>query len=251
VVEGARAVVLVGSGLTAVDIALSTCAANPEAVVLACSRSGERPRAHHVEPGAPAGAVDLQAFDSVEPAADALAEAFSESVRRAEAAGQGWRDVVDALRGRTQSLWASLATAQRRAWLDRYGRAWDVRRHRMAPSVAARMRQLEQDGRLRFVAGTVGAVVDGLPSGGDVRVVNCTGFGSSIVDHPDPFVRSLLRRRIAEPEPLRLGLHPVDQPRLPGTLHVIGALRRGDLFETTAVPELRSQAAAIAAAIVS
>ncbi len=244
---------LIGMGLTAVDLALTTCTVDPAATVLTVSRTGLAPRAHLVEPGRPAD-VDLSAFDTVDATADAYAAAFDRSVSRAEIVGLDWRDVVDALRPRTQSLWRALPPAEQQRFFDHYDRAWECIRHRMAPAIAQRVAQLEQDGRLRRWSGPVEDAIAEAD-----RVINCTGFGTSILDHADPFVRSLLQRRLAEPDALRIGVRADVDGRLTPpvgrraedspSIYVIGALRRGELLETTAVVELRDQAAIVANAL--
>jgi len=69
----------------------------------------------------------------------------------------------------------------------------------------------------------------------------------------DPLLRALVRRGVVAPDPLRLGVDgtPAGEVRdvsgqvVPG-LYVVGPPRKGVLWETTAVPEIRGQAAALA-----
>jgi uncharacterized NAD(P)/FAD-binding protein YdhS len=77
----------------------------------------------------------------------------------------------------------------------------------------------------------------------------------SVRDTIDPMLGSLLRGGLASPDELGLGLRTDGDGHLVGAdgsvdarLLLVGALRRGDLWETTAVPELRGQAAAAARA---
>ena len=58
------------------------------------------------------------------------------AARDAEASGDDWRSVVDGLRPVTQALWRSLPASERRQFLRRTARLWEVHRHRMAPAVA-------------------------------------------------------------------------------------------------------------------
>jgi uncharacterized NAD(P)/FAD-binding protein YdhS len=65
-------------------------------------------------------------------------------------------------------------------------------------------------------------------------------------------VRRLLDRRVARPGPLDLGLDTDARGCLPNTdetLWLVGPLRRGRHWETTAIPEIRKQAAALAASL--
>jgi uncharacterized NAD(P)/FAD-binding protein YdhS len=59
----------------------------------------------------------------------------------------------------------------------------------------------------------------------------------------------LLDAGLAAPGPLGLGLATDPDGRCSEGVYALGALRRGELWETTAVPEIRVQADAIAATI--
>jgi uncharacterized NAD(P)/FAD-binding protein YdhS len=69
----------------------------------------------------------------------------------------------------------------------------------------------------------------------------------------DPLLAALVRRGLVAPDPLRLGVGctpagevlDVSGQVVPG-LFVVGPPRKGVLWETTAVPEIRNQAAALA-----
>ena len=100
---------------------------------------------------------------------------------------------------------------------------------------------------LRDPHGEQRVLVDGL--------VNATGPVYDVRRSPDPLLRALLGRGLATPGPLGLGLRTDDGALLDASgrrsphLYTLGALRRGELWETTAVPEIRAQAAGIAAAL--
>jgi uncharacterized NAD(P)/FAD-binding protein YdhS len=86
-------------------------------------------------------------------------------------------------------------------------------------------------------------------------VVNCTGPQSDVRRVADPLVDDLLGSGTAVPGPLGWGLHTRDgrladaAGSATAPLWTLGAMRRGELWETTAVPEIRAQAAAIASAL--
>ena len=78
-------------------------------------------------------------------------------------------------------------------------------------------------------------------------VVNCTGPGGA---DRTPLGRALLADGLARPDPLHLGLDVDPTGRLvaaDGAVHprvaTLGPVRRGRFWETTAVPEIRAQAA--------
>ncbi|WP_240529784.1 FAD/NAD(P)-binding protein [Streptomyces mangrovisoli] len=171
-----------------------------------------------------------------------------------------WRPAVDSLRPYTARLWRSLTPEERAEFLAREGALWNTHRHRMAPATAERVDRARTARRLRVHTGTVTSVTvhdDGpltveLADGRTLRVgwvVDCTGPGGRA---DDPLWRSLFASGAAVPGPLGLGVATRDG-RLQGRddraelpLFTLGSARRGELWETTAVPEIRVQAAALA-----
>jgi uncharacterized NAD(P)/FAD-binding protein YdhS len=254
------AVVLVGSGLTAVDAAITLLGDAPDRRVVMVSRHGLLPAAH-IEQSSTAW---LSPIPSGPVTADQLAGLLREQVAAARRQGVDWRAVVDGLRAPSQGLWQRLDLAERQRFLQYYAREWEVRRHRMATEVATALAAYRDEGRLQVLAGGVAAVTDHgsrceleLPALPDPMfadaVVNCTGPQSDVARSPDPLVRALVGRGLLTPDPLRLGVActpegdvlDVSGQVVPG-LHVVGPPRKGVLWETTAIPEIRTQAAALA-----
>jgi uncharacterized NAD(P)/FAD-binding protein YdhS len=254
----AATVVLVGTGLTAIDVAVSVLDGRPERRVVMASRHGLLPRPH----------IDCQSVAWVTPlpegplTADGLAALFREQVEAAAAHGVDWQHVVDGLRGPTQSIWARLPLPERRRFLERYARPWEVRRHRMAPEVAARLDSYRTAGRLRVVAGGITGLRETssyplVTVGGEEitahAVVNCTGPLTDVTRSDNPLLIALLRRGLIAPDELRLGLACTPRGEVldaagrvvPGLL-TVGPPRKGTLFETTAIPEIRVQAVEVA-----
>ena len=85
------------------------------------------------------------------------------------------------------------------------------------------------------------------------RIINCTGPNIDLRATSDPFIQSLLQSGSIVADELGLGLQ-LDEKGYAlkanntrsETVLTIGALRKGQLWETTAVPELRAQAAQVA-----
>jgi len=143
-------VLLVGSGLTMVDTAISLVDQGHRGPITAVSRRGLLPRRHGpVRPHRGFAALTL--------ARPGLASLLR-GVRREIAAAGGadsWRSVMDALRPFTAELWGSLLAADRQRFLRHLRPWWEVHRHRMAPAVAAWIASLQEDGQLRTGAGRV------------------------------------------------------------------------------------------------
>jgi uncharacterized NAD(P)/FAD-binding protein YdhS len=236
-------VVLIGSGLTAVDVALALVERGHRGPIDAVSRHGLLPRAHR--PGWRERPVDPFPLPSGPLTLGRLLRRFREQL---DATGD-WREVVDSMRPVTSRVWGCLSVADQRRFLHHLARPWEVHRHRMAPSVAARVHMLVSTGRLTVSAGGVSS--DVLRRAG--RVVNCTGSSCDVTRRRDRLVTGLLRTGVARPGPHRLGFDVaadgalVDaQGRPSHRLFTLGPLCRGRRWETTAVPEIRVQAAALA-----
>jgi uncharacterized NAD(P)/FAD-binding protein YdhS len=257
-------VVVVGTGLTGIDTAITLLEDGPERHVTLVSRNGLLPKPHVGQ--AHTAWVTKVPDDAV--TADAIAAAVAEECRAADERGVGWRAVVDGLRPLTQELWRRLPVAERRRFLDVHARDWEVRRHRMAPEVALRVQSYRYDDRLVVHTGSLHAVEDlgercrvttapGRPPVEVDAVVNCTGPLADVRRSTDPLLRALVARGTVVPDPLALGIDATVDGAVRGTggrvvdgLFVVGPPRKGTLWESTAIPEIRAQAAQVASAVV-
>lgn len=262
----AAPVMLLGSGLTGLDIAISLAAAGQRGTIHLVSRHGLLPQAHRTaaRPGSYA-TPDVAAWPA---SARGMLAGLRRAVRDAAAAGFDWREVIASLRGVTQGLWRRLDAGERERFLRHLRPYWDSHRHRAAPETARAIAELQAAGRLQVHAGRVVAVEDagaGLAvtlarsaercTLGVGALINCTGPAADLRRCDDPLLRDLLDRGLARLDPLGLGLDADDDGRLIGRdgassgLWLAGPLRRGALWEATAVLELAEQVAGLAAAL--
>lgn len=253
------AVLLIGTGLTMVDVALSLDDAQPGRPMLALSRRGLAPLRHD---GAPPTSPPAPPTADLSPL-EALAWL------RANVEKHGWRTAVDAIRPVTQDLWRGWPPARKQAFLRHARPFWDIHRHRLAPPVAKRIAAMRASGQLAIAAGKIrglevqsdGYVICKWRGRSErtgyafraVRVVNCTGPTGNILTSEDPLVRDLVRRGLARPDPPRLGFDVDEAFRLRDvsgaaspTLLAVGPATRGAAWEIIAVPDIRGQAAAVA-----
>lgn len=252
VVASDGAVLIVGTGLTMVDVVLSLDGAGHRGPILAVSRRGQLPRGHAANDPAPV------AFDEVP---QGHTGALLKWLRR-RSAGVGWRAAIDSLRPHSQALWESLGPDQQRRFLRHARPWWDVHRHRIAPEVAHRLKQMIGDGQLRVAAGRIArcssdgdsVVVEidkrggGVTSGSFAYVFNCTGPLHDMASTADPLLASLLSAGHAQADALGIGLAVDSRSRVNGAdrLWALGPLTKGRFWEIIAVPDIRSQAAAVA-----
>lgn len=253
---------LVGTGLTAVDAALTVLGDHPDRQAIAVSRHGLLPRSHQVETeGVWPTSIPL----ADEPlTVSGLRTLLRRDVAAAARAGVDWRAVMNGLRPVTQSIWLRLPESERRIFLATAAREWEVHRHRTAPAVTTTLDRLMADGRLTIrSAALVGATPDPpgysalleAPDGtrDELRVaaiLNCTGPRTDVTGSDDPLLASMLANGLIRPDPLHLGLDTDDRGALVDRdgdsdprLITVGPPRRGGLWECNAVPEIRGHAA--------
>ncbi|WBV43542.1 FAD/NAD(P)-binding protein [Pseudoroseomonas cervicalis] len=254
-------VLLVGQGLTMVDVLLALREAGHRGPVLAISRHGWWPLPHVGGAFPPPRPVELPEGEGVL----ALWRRVRAAARVAMAEGQPWQAVLDGVRPQVQRIWQGWPEAER-ARFQRHARtAWNLHRHRLAPEVAARLAEERAGGTLRGLAARllrwepagegVRATLRRRGGGEEVRdvarIILCTGpEGGQAWRQAEPLRTLLAEGRVATDG---LGLATDAQGRaldaagqpVPG-LSVLGPLTRGRLWEVTAVPEIRAQAAALA-----
>jgi uncharacterized NAD(P)/FAD-binding protein YdhS len=248
-------VLLVGAGLTAIDVALTlTADGRRNAPITAVSRRGQLPLSHTVAAAPPAA----PALDDCNTLRDVV-----RAVRASAAEAGDWRAVVDGLRPHLDELWVALTPGEQDAFLRHLARPWECHRHRMAPPVATRVAELRAEGLLEVRSGGIRSVEPIAAGGLHVEleagrqwfgaVVNCAGPGR-LPAAAGPLVGGLLDTGVARVGPHGLGLDIDSAGRLIATgggvqphLWLVGSLRRGARWETTAVPEIRAQARRLAA----
>jgi uncharacterized NAD(P)/FAD-binding protein YdhS len=244
-------VLLVGTGLTMVDLVLSLDAAGYQGRVVALSRRGQAPRAHADFEAAPVEARDVPSGKVC---------SIWRWLRR-RSAQVGWRAAVDSLRPYSHELWQSLDTDEQRRFLRHARPWWDIHRHRIAPEVAVTVARLVAEDRLQIMAGRVLSAterpdaieVEFRRRGADAPqqmtfayAFNCTGPLHSIERTRDPLLRSILDDHQAAPDQLGIGLQVDEKSRAGERLWALGPLTKGRYWEIIAVPDIREQAAVVA-----
>jgi len=228
-------IVLVGSGLTAMDMVVGLRERGFEGSIRVLSRSGRWSSAH-----ADTTPLDVAAQEQL--LADLRARPTARGyvrVLRETAARHPWRAVVDALRSHSQNLWQALPLTERRRVLRHGFEVWNRLRHRAPPSTA---RAIAEDSKLSIERVRVTSRVAEQLAESSALVLNC---GGPVLSRGGrwPFVfETLIADGHVRINELATGL----QSSLPTELALLGAVRFGELIECTAVPELRQHAAELA-----
>ena len=264
----AHSVLIVGSGLTMVDVALSlSLEGGKMPTVRTISRHGLLPLGQTIfRPTAVQGTGEILLSN-----ASSVRRVFSASralAREVERSGGDWREVVTFIRHLAPELWRTLPPAERRRFLRHAQSYWDIHRHRLPPHMAQRIDHMRRSGRLRIHAGRIRQL---LPEGDELRVVwrrrgsgenesfavnaviNATGPDYSIRRSTDPLFRSLCDQGLVSADDLDLGLRTgengacVSADGAPSReLFYLGPMLRADHWEATAAPELRAHAERLA-----
>jgi uncharacterized NAD(P)/FAD-binding protein YdhS len=205
-------VLIVGTGLTMVDVVATLARADHQGSIVAISQRGLLPCEH-------GQFVDRhQLFKGVRPAtALELLRLVRAEVRQRDY-GLDWQAIVDALRRRLPEVWAALPAPERVRAVRRLMPFWEVHRFRIAPQGAAavarqkaretltvqRARAIEVDAHDQLLLARLR-----LPGGQIVErtfdsVILCSGASRNIRDNP--LLANLLDQGLAQTDDVSLGL---------------------------------------------
>lgn len=258
-IEPSARVLIVGTGLTMADVLVTLRRRGHTGPVTAISRHGLVPLPHRSSrqvPIAPPALVKAVEKDGI--------REIVHVIRAMAAVGEDWRPLVDGLRPHTQRLWRRLDDDERARFLRHVRPYWEAHRHRIAPEVAQELEQARAAGQLDVQAAhLLHARLDRDEIHTLVRrrgeehaqsrdfdvLVRATGFDTDIARTNHALVAHLREAELLAPDALGLGVQATAQGEVidrhgdvVAGLHVLGPLQRGQLWEITAVPELRSAA---------
>lgn len=223
-------VLVVGSGLTALDVVSTLVRAGHRGEVVVVSRHGLRPRPQ--PPVATPGGTVARGLDAPGAAAQAPLErimgpvpafllrdasptlrgwvrALRARIREVEAQGESWHKGFDELRDAVWRAWPLLPAGEQRRFLRRMRTWYDVHRFRAPPQNDALVRAAEARGGVEFRAARMRSVE---PAGGGASlrarfagrdgagertetydaIVNCTGLDAAAGLRANPFLASLV-----------------------------------------------------------
>jgi len=258
-----KSVLLVGSGLTSVDVAMALRTKGFGGTIHILSRRGLLPRTHKMS------SPWLPFWDETSPRTiSGLLRLVRMQVEAAQRQGSGWRAVIDCLRPFTQEIWSTLPRPEQRRFLRHVRPYWEVHRHRVAPEIGAWLTAQMRDGQIELHAGRIMEYNEDLhrvevtyrDRGSRElmqlrvdRVFNCTGPEADCRRIENALVTNLMRQKMVRPDQLFLGWDTSENGALINAfgeasefLYTLGPSRKGSLWETTAVPEIRRQVSELA-----
>ena len=258
-IDPERAIALVGSGLTAIDVVSSLRRRGHRGMITMISRSGRLPLAHA------SAAVQPATYSREELAKGAVSAMRAVRAAAMELSSRGlpWQGAIDGIRSQTAATWSAWSAEDRARFVRHMRSLWEIHRHRAPSHLLDDLEAQRRAGTLSIIRGQVrGLAASGAhlrvavePDPGAVgltvaRLINCAGPAQGIRQTIDPLLSSLLHSGLGSTDDLGIGLRTDPTGRLlrdDGTANervwLVGALRKGDLWESTAVPELRTQVA--------
>jgi uncharacterized NAD(P)/FAD-binding protein YdhS len=212
-------VLLLGSGLTALDIVSTLLRREHRGPIAVRSRRGLRPRPARppAEPGSKPGPTLLERIEGPVPAfvraagprptVRALLRALRRRIREDTARGGDWYAAFDDLRDVVWQIWPAVRPGEKRRFHRRLRHWYDAHRFRAPPQNDAMVRAAEREGRVAYgvLPGRtrVEATRDGFSLGDESfdTIVNCTGLDLAAGAQGNPFLEALLARGLATIDP--------------------------------------------------
>lgn len=262
------ALLIVGTGLSMVDVTMKLNKLRHKGVINAISTRGQLPAVHKLGFTYPSFHEEIIGATRV---TDIL-KTVRTHVKKAEADGSDWRAVIDSLRPVTQQIWLDLPLAEKKYFMQHLSRYWNVARHRMAPEAALIIDELRSTGQLQILKGRLQKIAWEEGLGFDVRyatigldhcvyadvVINCIGSESRFDQLDSRLVKNLIGSGLIRCDDLRFGLDATPDGHLKGTdgqpsdmLYTLGTALKGVLWESTAIPEIRVQARDLANTLIA
>ncbi|MDQ3141075.1 MAG: FAD/NAD(P)-binding protein [Bacteroidota bacterium] len=253
-IKGDENILLVGTGLTAVDVVLGLKMRGFNGKVTMVSRRGRLPSPHNLS----AKPVRME-YDGHSHPRDTW---FWVKGKMKENHKLPWTSVIDGLRPLTQKIWMSWTLEEKKYFMKRLRPFWEIARHRIPSASNEILNELIKSGRLEIGKGEIRStnitkegietefMFDNLYRKSSFqKIINCTGPESNYRKVKFPIIRNLMEQGKVVSDELGLGINCTpggkildqSQKEVEG-LWCIGPMRKSILWETTALRELREQA---------
>jgi uncharacterized NAD(P)/FAD-binding protein YdhS len=183
--------------------------------------------------------------------------------------------VIDSIRPYTQKIWKRLSDTEKKIFMSRYRHLWGVARHRIPIHSHDKIQQLRINDILLIKSGIISNFTEIEPNKILIeyfdkkekekkqfevsRIINCTGPESNFSLLENSFLKNCVLKGILKQDSLKLGiitdtdtyqiLDRNDNRHM--NLYTMGSNLKGELWESTAVSELRLQAQKLAQFILS
>lgn len=265
-IENKRDILIVGNGLTMVDTLLGLRENGFTQNIYSLSPNG-----FAILPHRHTGMVYTRLTDELKEPYDLLTllSLSNKHIKIVRRLGLSAEPVIDSLRQHTQKIWQALTPQERRLFYVRLRHFWGVARHRVPIHIHDKLQQMRISNKLRVIAGRITAITE-TAEGIRVefynkkaqenqhilveRVINCTGPESDINYCDNPLLRNLAQSGTLVADDLAIGVMAdvstgqvySHDGKLAENMYTMGTNLKGILWESTAIPELRTQAESVA-----
>lgn len=267
-IDSNDAVLVIGTGLTMVDVVMSLYHGKHQGRIFAVSKHGWLPAVHKL------GFVYQSFCDELKDKTKVseIVGTVRCHLSKAQTQNSDWRAVIDSLRPVTQETWLNLPDAEKSRFMRHLRRVWDISRHRIPNECDEILQKMRSAGQFQVNKGKVKEIE--IAGTGKFRVVyssrnteteifvdaivNCTGSESDLSRLDVPLVKNLLGKGLIKPDALNLGIHALPDGRtldelesVSDKIFTIGTALKGVLWESTAMPEIRTQANKLALSLLN
>jgi uncharacterized NAD(P)/FAD-binding protein YdhS len=261
-------VFIIGTGLSMVDVVLHLHRHEHRGRIQAISTRGLLPAVHKLGFTYPSFESELKDKTRITD----LLKTVRRHMKASAVSGSDWRAVIDSMRPVTQQIWTDLPLAEKRIFKQHLSRYWNIARHRMPPEAADVLDRMQSAGGLEILAGRLTDIRINENQNFEVEytqigerrtasariVVNCIGSESNFAKIDSMLVRNLIGRRHIRTDRLTMGIDAepdgrvIDRTENPSeVVFTLGTALKGILWESTAIPEIRTQARDLALKLLS
>lgn len=263
-------VLIIGTGLTMADVAITVLRDRPKCRITAISRHGLLPQDQRSHPPAEPlwESLTRPIPEFVErynlpKTVPKILRALRSDVARLGALGIEWHVAFDQLRDAACHLWPSLPLEEQRRYFRHLSSWYVTHRFRLAPQVLGKLSGYQRVGRLKYRAGFMtDVVVNGCsiqvglrPRGKGTNIketydaiINCTGPGRDLEQVNNPFLACLINYGFATVSPFGLGFEVDTACRAitndgdaANNLFILGPLTQNKFGEINGIPAITHQ----------
>ena len=256
--KGDENILLVGTGLTAVDVAIGLKTRNFKGKISMLSRRGKLPLPHDLSQP-PAEIADPGYLSP----RDTFRWLTNEIRSHKETP---WPSVMDGILPHTQSIWKRWNWEEKKYFMRRLRQIWEVVRHRIPAESSSILNEMVNASQLVIGKAKINSAKlhangievfwtddNGNHSGVFQKVINCTGPESNYRKVKLPVLANLVDQGLLVNDPIGLGILCTPEGKILDAnnepvngLWCMGPMRKAVLWETTAIRELRLQAKELA-----
>lgn len=262
-------ILIIGNGLTMVDTVLGILENGFKNKIYSISKNG-----FTILPHRSSSAINSD-FSSELPETPSLLSVLTlvnKHRKHLRNLGLSAESIIDFLRPQTQKIWRSFTLTEKRKFMNRLRHFWGVARHRIPLHIHDQIQQLQLQNRLKIVSGKIIDIHETNDSVSVLfhskkqnqtkelsvsRVINCTGPETDLEHSQNELLKNCFHKELLAQDELKLGIktdlnsfQTINSKGQKQThIYTLGTNLKGELWESTAINEIRIQAQQLAKVI--